>query len=281
MRISIRISVFLLALLAAVSAQATTLVHLSLEQLSQASSDVVRGRAVSQEVRWNDSHTQILTVTTVEIEQTLKGTPRRTMVIEQPGGAVGNLRVRVSGTVAFRAGASYFLFLEPAGAGSTFYRVTGMAQGAYRVYRLPQTGEERVIRPFGGLFHTPKAARPNPPLAQTISTSQFLREVSEAMAAPVVIPRRTLIPVAIRGSEEKGVGTVRVSALTTATVYPGRSAIVPAGSLVEGTARLSAGRWKIHWSEVSIRGKRISISAANEASAGRSLNGRVLVLNLR
>ena len=282
MRISIRTSVFLLAFLAAVSAQATTLVHLSLEQLSQASSDVVRGRTVSQEVRWNDSRTQILTVTTVEIEQTLKGTPRRTMVIEQPGGAVGNLRVRVPGTVAFRAGASYFLFLEPAGAGSTFYRVTGMAQGAYRIYRHPQTGEERVIRPFGSLFRGQKAGRPNSrPIAQTSPAREFLREVAEAMAAPLIIPEGTAIPVTIRASEGKGAGKVRVSALTTATVYPGSSAIVPAGSPVEGTARMAAGRWKILWSDVSVRGKRIGISAGNDLPAGGPLDGRMVVFNVR
>jgi hypothetical protein len=282
MRNLIRIAAFLVGLLVAVSAPATTLVHLSLEQLSQASSDVVRGHAVSQQVGWNDSHTQILTFTTVEIEQTLKGTPRATVVIEQPGGAVGNLRVRVPGTVSFRRGVSYYLFLEPAAAGAGNYLVTGMVQGAYRIYRQPQTGEERVIRPFGSLFRAQKASRANSPaLAQTASVREFLREVSEAMAAPLVIPKRTSIPVAIRSSEKKGGGGLRVSAVTTATVYPNRRAIVPAGSLVEGTARLSAGRWKIHWSEVSVRGKRASISAGNEVAAGGPLAGRMLVLNLR
>jgi hypothetical protein len=280
MRNLIRISVFLAALLAAVSAPATTLVHLSLEQLSQASSDVVRGRAVSQESRWNDAHTQIVTVTTVEVERTLKGTPRSTVAIEQLGGSLGNLHVRVPGTVSFRRGASYFLFLEPARSGS--YHVTGMAQGAYRIYRLPQTGEERVVRPFGALFHSPKAGRSNSgPQAQTISTREFLSQVAAAMAAPLVIPSGTAIPVALRATEAKGGEDVRVSAHTTATVYPGPKAVVPAGSLMEGTARLAAGRWKIHWSEVSIRGKRFDISAGNEVPAGDMLDGRMLVLNLR
>ncbi len=271
----------LLFILSAAPAAATTLVHLSLEQLSQASSDVVRGRAVSQESRWNDAHTQIVTLTTVEVEQTLKGSAGQTMVIEQPGGAVGNLRVRVAGTVNFRRGASYFLFVEPAG-GAGVHRVTGMAQGAYRIYRHPQTGEERVIRPFGGLFRSQKTGRGSPRAeAQTIPAREFLREVARALAAPLVLPAGTAIPAAIRKTEEKGGGTVRVSALTTAAVYPDERVIVPAGSLLEGAARLSGGRWKIHWTEVSIRGRRVSIIAANEAPADQPLDGRRMVLNLR
>ena len=280
MRNSIRIGLFLAVVLAAVSAQATTLIRLSLEQLSQASSEVVRGRAVSQETRWNNSHTQIVTLTTVEVEQTLKGSPQATLVIEQPGGSLGNLRVRVPGTVGFRHGASYFLFLEPAPSGS--YHVTGMAQGAYRIYRLPQSGEERVVRPFGALFKSPKAGRSNPrPQAQTISTQEFLGEIAAAMAAPLVIPGGTSIPVTLRATRDKSREEARVSARTTATVYPSPYAVVPAGSLMQGTARLTARRWKIHWSEISIRGKRFDISAGNDVPAGESLDGRMLVLNLR
>ena len=47
--------------------RATTLVRLSLEQLSQASTHVVRGHAVRQESRWNPEHTRIVTLTTVAV----------------------------------------------------------------------------------------------------------------------------------------------------------------------------------------------------------------------
>ncbi len=79
----------LCGLFASVPAHATTLVELSLEQLSQASSEIVRGRAIAQEVRCNGSHISVLTLTTIEIEQPLKGTPRRTVVIEQPAARWG------------------------------------------------------------------------------------------------------------------------------------------------------------------------------------------------
>jgi hypothetical protein len=282
MRILIPALAGLFGLFASVSVQATTLVHLSLEQLSQASSDVVRGRVVGQETRWNSSHTQILTFTTVEIERTLKGNPGHSMVIEQPGGSLGNIRVRVPGTVSFRPGGSYFLFLEPAGANTSSRQLVGMAQGAYRIYRHPQTNQERVIRPFGGLFYGSRDKRSSSiPLAQTISARKFLREVSEAMAAPIVIPGKTSIPVSIRSSGRQGTGAVHVSARTTAAIYPTRAVIVPAGSLVKGSARLVSKKWKIHWSQLSIQGKRVEISASSEEPAGETLQGRLLVVNVR
>jgi hypothetical protein len=282
MRILIPALAGLFGVFASISAQATTLVHLSLEQLSQASSEIVRGRVIGQEARWNSSHTRILTFTTIEIERTLKGTPRHLMVIEQPGGSMGNIRVRVAGTVSFRAGSSYFLFLEPTDANASGHRLVGMAQGAYRIYRHPQTHEERVIRPFGGLFHGSRRKRwRSTPYARTISAREFLRKVSAALAAPLVIPSGTSIPVAIRSSDGRGGGKVHVSARTTATVYPNRSVVVPVGSSLEGSARLVSRTWKIHWSRVSIQGKRLEISASSEEPVDGPLRGRVILVNVR
>src|SRR5712692_5436265 len=82
-------------------AGATTLVRLSLEQLTEASSAIVRGRVVSQESRWNPHHTRIVTFTTLAVAETMKGAPGSTVVVEQLGGTVGNIRVHVSGTVHF------------------------------------------------------------------------------------------------------------------------------------------------------------------------------------
>lgn len=282
MRILIPALAGFFGLLASVSAPATTLVHLSLEQLSQASSEVVRARVVGQESGWNSSRTQILTVTTVEIERTFKGMPRRTLVIEQPGGSAGNVRVRVPGTVIFKPGGSYYLFLEPAGEIPSVHRLVGMAQGAYRIYRHPQTGEERLVRPFGRFFYRSREKRPGATRrAQTISNREFRRELSAALAAPIAIPARTSIPMIVRSSEPQTAETLRLSARTAAAVYPSRTAIVPAGSLVQGTARLVSGTWKIRWSQVWIHGQRVDISAINEEPAGGPLQGRLLLVQVR
>src|SRR3989442_5725183 len=129
--------VFLAVLLGtwcAAPARATTLVRLSLEQLTEASTAIVRGHVVSQETRWNPAHTHIFTTTTVAVDQTLKGNAQPEVVIEQLGGKLGHRREYVAGTVHFFPQASYWLFLELAAAGTgRRYMVVAIAQRAYRI----------------------------------------------------------------------------------------------------------------------------------------------------
>ena len=164
----------------AATARATTLVRLSLEQLTEASSAIVRGHVVSQESGWNPAHTHIFTTTTIAVDQALKGNVQPEVVIEQLGGKLGHRREHVAGTVHFFPQASYWLFLEPAAAGTGRYMVVGMAQGAYRIYQDPATHEDRVIRPFGGVFYgTRDPAQGAAPL------KEFRHELATALEAPM------------------------------------------------------------------------------------------------
>lgn len=263
-------------------APATSLVRLSLEQLSQASTEIVRGRVVSQESRWNSRQTQIVTLTTIAIDQKVKGRPPAALVIQQPGGTVGNLRVLVPGTVRFTRQSSYVLFLEPVGENSSRYCLVGMVQGAYRIFRDAGTNEERVIEPLGGVFlgHS-ETARGEKTSARSVALAEFRKQLSAALIAPIVVPSGTSIPVIILSAESRGVGRVRVLGRTTSAIYPSAGALIPAGSPVEGTGQLRSGRWRIHWNEVSVRGRRVAISARQEEPAGGTLRGRVLVLSVR
>ncbi len=54
--------------------------------------------------------------------------------------------------MSFKPRGNYYLFLEPAAASGSGYRLEGMAEGPYRAYRLPQTSEEKVISFLGGRF---------------------------------------------------------------------------------------------------------------------------------
>src|SRR3989442_558558 len=114
----------------AAPARATTLVRLSLEQLTEASSAIVRGHVVSQESGWNPAHTHIFTTTTIAVDQALKGNVQPEVVIEQLGGKLGHRREYVAGTVHFFPQASYWPFLEPAAPGTGGYTGGGEAQGA-------------------------------------------------------------------------------------------------------------------------------------------------------
>lgn len=282
MKIRGLLSAMLLASWLACPARATTLVQLSLEQLSRASSHIVRGRVVSQESRWNEAHTQIVTVTTFAVDYAVKGKRPATVLIEQPGGTVGNIHVRVAGTVRFYPQESYLLFLEPARASDSRFLLVGMVQGAYRIYRDVTTNEERVINPLGGLYYGPQErAGGVRASAQTVSLREFRQQLSTALQAPTVIPRGTTIPLTVLSTETRGVGRVRVLGRTAMELYPSASVVIPAGSPVEGTAELVAGKWRIRWTEISIRGTRVPFSANSEEPAGGTLRGRMLVVKVR
>jgi len=263
-------------------ARATTLVRLSLQQLTEASSAIVRGRVVSQQSRWNPQHTRIVTFTTLALAETMKGTPGSTVVVEQLGGTVGNIRVHVSGTVHFHPATDYVLFLEPAGSDTSKFILVGMIQGAYRVYRDAATLQERVIPPVGGfsMGSSSPAANPAVPTGDTVPLGAFWREVAGAAAAPIAVPRGTSIPLIVQSAEPQGVGRVRIVARTATTLFPNTATVIPAGSEMVGTAELASGVWRIRWTELSVRGTRTDIRARSEEPRGR-LEGRALVVEVR
>ena len=259
------------------TAPATTLVRLSLEQMSQASTAIVRGNVVGQETTWNPQHTEIITSTTIAVENVVKGEPPSTLIVEQLGGTIGNLHEYVAGTVHFRPQVSYLLFLEPAGEDSSRYRVVGMAQGAYRIYQDATTHEERVIRPLGNVFYSAAATAS----AGTAPLKQFDQDLAAASRAPQVIPGGTALAVRVETAQTRGVGRLALLARTTNEVYPSPTVVIPVGSEVEGTAERVAGVWRIHWTGVSIRGRRVPIAAASEEPAREPLGGKLFVVRVR
>jgi len=277
---------FLLTLFVAglgvVRASATTM---GLEQLVQASSDIVRGQVASQESRYNETNAQIVTFTTIVAGERIKGRAPASVVVEQPGGTVGNTRSDVPVSVRFQEGADYLLFLEPAGLNSTGRRVVGMMQGAYRIYRDATTNEERVIQPSSKPVERDetRASEPTaePPAgAETIPLNQFRQQLSAAMAAPLVVPRGTSISIVIETTEFEGVGRMRVVGRTTADLFPNSKTAIPAGSIVEGSAQRWQGAWKVYWSQVSVHGVSIPISASSEEFS-EGLRGRSMMVKVK
>ena len=271
--------VILIAGWCAIPARPTTLVRLSLEQLTEASTAIVRGHVVSQESHWNPAHTHIFTTTTIAVDQALKGNAQPEVVVEQLGGKLGHRREYVAGTVHFFPQARYVLFLEPAAPGTGRYMVVGMTQGAYRIYQDAETHQERVIRPFGGALFYGAGGGVEP--AATTPLKEFRQQVSTVLEAPVVIPSGTSLPLVIEATESRGVGRLSVLGRTTAAIFPSRTVVVPEGSEVEGTAERVAGTWRIRWTDVSIRGARVPIVGTSGEPAGEPLGGKRLVVRVR
>jgi hypothetical protein len=281
MRIRFLLLVAILALFVFRPARATTLLRLSLNQLTQASSAIVRGHVLSQESRWNTAHTRIVTLTTIAVAETLKGAPPSTLVVEQLGGTVGNIRLHVSGTVHFHPDTDYLLFLEPAGTDTSKFLVVGMMQGAYRVYRDATTQEERVIRPLAGFYGGAPGGGAPRVSEETMPLGAFRQQVAGAVQSPILIPRGTSLPLIVESTESRGVERLRVLARTATALYPNPGLVIPAGSQVEGTAQLVSGVWRIHWTDLVIRGTRVEISAISQEPRDTALRGRMLVVSVR
>ncbi len=267
----------------ATSTRATTMVQLSLDQLVQASSDVVRGRAIAQQSTWNVQRTEIVTLTTIAVEQAVKGQATGTIVVEQPGGRVGSYRVGVPGTVHFQPNTSYVLFLEPAPPepqqSAPHYLVVGLLQGAYRIYADAVTGEERLIRPMGGVVY--RSAESQNLTADTLPLRDLRAEVESVLRTPLVIPAGVRLPLMVVRTASEGAGRLHVEAQTTAPLFPNTRLALPAGSSVEGEATLVDSTWKIRWNSVSVRGKRAPFTGTSELTAGESLSGMRVVVEAR
>ena len=259
------------------SLRATSMVSMSMEQLAQASSEIVQGQVVSQFSAWNSTHTQIITTTTVAVTQSLKGNALTTVEIHQLGGTVGTVTVTVMGDISLRDRGEYVLFLEPDNVDG--YRVVGMSQGAYAVYEDASAQSEHVILPMSqaGIQSLVRGGG-NP--TGTVPLAGFHKYVASIVAAPVQIPHGLRLPVAIAYTEARGTGRAHVYGKTTAQLFPSPTVVIPAGTEVEGEAILSAAGWTIHWDEVNLRGVHAEISATNMESEG-TLRGRHVILNLR
>jgi hypothetical protein len=103
---------------------------------------IVHGTVLSTESRWNEDHSLIVTDVRIGVITTLRGQSVSDVVVTQPGGRVGKLRVDVDGAGPFRTGTETVLFLSPGSGGR--YVVAGLSQGRFDVMQDPRTGAKTV-----------------------------------------------------------------------------------------------------------------------------------------
>jgi hypothetical protein len=127
-------SAAVVALLSAM-AVATTVVPMSIERLTEASTDVVLARAEDSWTEWNPAHTLLHTITRFRVARSLKGQATSTMLVRQLGGRAEGIEQKVAGVRSWRAGEEAVLFLRPSKEQSSAYAVTGLIQGNFRVLR--------------------------------------------------------------------------------------------------------------------------------------------------
>ena len=133
---------FALILCAAAAVPATTLVRMSLEQISQASAYIVRAGCVANSAAWDAG--EIWTLSTFDVEETWRGTISGRITVRLLGGSTASVTSRVSGVPRFTPGEEVVLFLEPTERGD--FSVVSWQQGTFRVRRNGDSGEASVTQ---------------------------------------------------------------------------------------------------------------------------------------
>ena len=157
---------------------ATSVIPMSVEQLTISSTEIVRARAISSVSSWDADHAHIYTFTSFEPIETWKGAAPSQIVVRQMGGRVGNIEQRVSGVRRWSAGDESVLFLRPSEVGQGVMAVVGLFQGNFAVKR------SAVAEPLA-LNGVPDAMQYDP---ATRTATQFrakpitLRELHERVA---------------------------------------------------------------------------------------------------
>jgi len=120
-----------LALCAALPAMAAVAPEVSVEAMAREADAVVRGRVVSATSRWAPDGRHIRTLVSLRRLSTWRGSSPADLVVDVPGGSVGDIAQAVSGAPSFETGEEVVVFLRAAGAGR--WRVLGLALGKFRV----------------------------------------------------------------------------------------------------------------------------------------------------
>lgn len=133
-------------------AVATTIIPMSLEEMTQAADCVVEGQAGRSWSAWNAEHTFIYTYTTFQVSRALKGAPAQTLTVKQLGGSADGYTQKVSGVRALDSGENALLFLRPSAAGDGTMVVVGLMQGHFRIYQPAQQASTAVVNITGTLL---------------------------------------------------------------------------------------------------------------------------------
>lgn len=172
-----------LAVLGVLPAGATTLEKLSLPEMAQKSTAVVRAKVVGSVgvLRGSDVYT-VYKLEPIEVwKSPASGVPTEVAV---PGGVAGGLRQPVDGAPSLLEGHEYVLFLWSSKTGSKWTQLIGLSQGLFdvrdadgsgrQVYRAPAS--ERMLDAQG---------RPAADEAVSMKLADLKTQVSRALAAQI------------------------------------------------------------------------------------------------
>lgn len=131
------------------AASATTVLQVSVEQMSLASHTIAHGVVISSRAETIDGNPRhIRTIVKIEVKQLLRGQAgTRQLTLELPGGQVGSWAMKIPGMPSFTAGEEIVVFLEKT---KQNWALTGLSQGKFSV-TTDTLGNKTVTRSLDGI----------------------------------------------------------------------------------------------------------------------------------
>lgn len=139
-----------LASLIATSASALTVVPPTFSELVACAESIVRTEVVDTRAEWRrttDGRPFIVTLVTLKIEATLKGSPSTELVLTQLGGRIGETWLAIPGLPHWQKGDRDFLFV--AENGRVICPLVGLPHGRFWIVRDPSSQAEYIARNNG------------------------------------------------------------------------------------------------------------------------------------
>jgi hypothetical protein len=162
----------------ATNAEATTMIPLSVEQMVDLSSTVVRGTVTNVWTEPDATTHSVWTYAQVEVEKVFKGEiTTDILVLEQPGGVWGTTETVVEGVARFSIGEEGYFFVESLDSGRSV--TAGMFQGKYNIVFDPYSRQEIAVRfPVHPNRDFDHRFIPLPPEKQRLSVNVFEDQIT-------------------------------------------------------------------------------------------------------
>jgi hypothetical protein len=163
-------------------AGATTLEQLTLDEMAQKSTAIVRARVIGSHAgsHAGTSGTNIYTYFQLQVIETWKSAGQPTTEVAVPGGVAGGIRQSVNGAPELKPGQEYVLFLWTSRSGLT--QVIGLSQG---VFKLSEEGSGKAVakRPAASELMLDRSGLPVDDRAVNMPLQDLRTHVRQALAS--------------------------------------------------------------------------------------------------
>lgn len=111
------------------------MIALSTEELTKLSENVIVGKVEKTVAQWSEDGKTIITRATIQINNVIRGNLNKNkIIVEYPGGAIGDIELIVSDVSSLKVGEKVMLFLTRKNLkDDSVFKIAGKAQGHYTI----------------------------------------------------------------------------------------------------------------------------------------------------